>query len=113
MSLRFNRNSPPKWNAKKSWVEFVCNDTTTRMPVLCAVSRAALEDSTGEAADSLSGIAVFSRHLARVVEAANAVCAAAESRPAGIVLVDSDDLLARTIAPHLAAAEFGQLGNRA
>jgi len=93
MSLRFDRNSPPAWNDRSSRVDFTCVDSRTRQPVACAVSRAALEDSTGEALDGKGCIATFARHLARVIAIANALHAAQSGMPGAAVMVDSDDLL--------------------
>ncbi len=106
MSLRFNRETQPKWSARNAWIEFVCDDPATRKSVRCAVSRAALEDATGEEVDSRRGVAVFSRHLARVIAAADANYAAHRREQDGVVLVDSDDLLpAGSLAPYLAERE--------
>jgi Protein of unknown function (DUF1488) len=109
MSLRFNRNTQPTWNEHKSRIEFVCTDSITRTAVPCAVSRAALEDTTGETVDSAHAIPVFSRHLARVISAANSMYAT-DQLEGGVVLVDSDQLFA-SIMPHVAAAEGAQLAH--
>jgi len=93
MSLRFDRNSPPAWNERSARVDFTCVDSQTRQPVVCAVSRAALEDSTGDALDSKGCIATFARHLARIIAVANALHTARHGLPGAVVVVDSDDLL--------------------
>ncbi len=112
MSLRFNRNTQPKWSAKNAWIEFVCDDPAKRTAVRCAVSRAALEDATGETVDSQHGIAVLSRHLARVIAAANAHYAAEGVKQDGMIVVDSDDLLP-PFMPHLAEAGETRVGQHA
>ncbi len=93
MSLRFDRNTPPHWNARTSRVDFSCVDSQTRSRVPCAVSRAALEDSTGEALDGNGCVAMFARHLGRILAVANSINAAHRRIPGGMVVVDSDDLL--------------------
>jgi hypothetical protein len=92
MSLRFNRTVAPKWNGRRSWIEFVCDDPTARTPVRCAVSRAALEDSQGESLDPQHCLAATARRLGRILEVANAVYAAGRTDH-GMVVIDSDDLL--------------------
>jgi len=93
MSLRFDRSSPPGWNARRARVDFICVDSQTRRPIACAVSRAALEDSTGEELDGRCCVAAFARHLGRIIAVANGLYAAHAGNPHGVVLVDSDDLL--------------------
>ncbi len=93
MSLRFDRRSPPAWNARHARVDFTCVDSQTRKPIACAVSRAALEDSTGEELDGTCCVAAFARHLGRIIAVANGLYAARAHGPHAVVLVDSDDLL--------------------
>ena len=93
MSLRFDRTTPPKWNSRTARVDFACVDSQTRLPVHCAVSRAALEDTTGEALDGAGCVAMFARHLARVTAVASSIAASREIATNGVVLIDSDDLL--------------------
>lgn len=110
MSLRFNRNVQPSWNRRSSWVEFACNESQSRTPVRCAVSRAALEDVNGtESLDAGQCVAVFARHLARITTVANTLYAAHRLAHGGLVLVDTDDLSAAW-GPVLAdAAAYGQI----
>ena len=97
MSLRFNRNVTPTWNGRRSRIEFECEDPRTRSSVRCAVSRAALEDVNGlESLDGDRCLAVVGRRLARILEAADSVYSAGRLNH-GIVLVDSDDLLAQPV----------------
>ncbi len=110
MSLRFDRNSPPVWNERRARVDFTCVDSQTRTSVVCAVSRAALEDSTGDALDGKGCIATFARHLARIIAVANALAAARQGMPGAVLLVDSDDLLQHypTFEDAVAARELGK-----
>jgi len=110
MSLRFDRNSPPAWNERRARVHFTCVDLQTRRPIACAVSRAALEDSTGEALDGKACVAMFGRHLARIIAVANALYTAPSRLPRAVVLVDSDDLLQHypTFEDAIAAHELGK-----
>ncbi len=93
MSLRFDRNTPPKWNARSSRVDFTCVDSQTRKRVHCAVSRGALEDSTGEALDGNGCLSMFARHLGRITAVANSLSAIRHIAAEGVMLIDSDDLL--------------------
>ena len=93
MSLRFDRRTLPTWNERTSCVDFVCVDPQSRQAIRCAVSRAALEDSTGDGLDDKGCIATFARHLARVIAVANSIYAAHGPLPGGVLTVDSDDLL--------------------
>ena len=99
MSLRFDRNVAPKWNGRHSWIEFSCEDPAARLPVRCAVSRAALEDCNGETLDPERCLAATARRLGRILEVANAVYAAGRTTR-GMVLVDSDDLWPHTPSVH-------------
>lgn len=110
MSLRFDRNSLPAWNERRARVDFRCVDSQTSRKVACAVSRAALEDSTGEGLDGKGCTAVFARHLARIIAVADAVHARRAGLPGAVVLVDSDDLLQHypTFADAIAVHEIGK-----
>lgn len=107
MSLRFDRNTPPRWNPRTSCIEFTCVDSHTRTPVHCAVSRAALEDSTGEALDGPGCLTTFARHLGRIANVANSL-GATRDIAAGSVFIDSDDLLEHFPVP-VAAQELGKV----
>lgn len=93
MSLRFDRKTPPKWNSNSSRVDFTCIDSHTRQPVHCAVSRAALEDSTGETLDARNCVGMFARHLGRITAVANSISETRELEPGSVILIDSDELL--------------------
>lgn len=93
MSLRFDRRISPAWNERTSCVEFACVDSQSRQSVRCAVSRAALEDSTGEALNGSGCIAMFARHLGRVVAVLDTMYAAHPPLPGGTMTADTDDLL--------------------
>jgi hypothetical protein len=93
MSLRFDPRILPSWNEHTSCVDFVCAESQSRQAIRCAVSRAALEESTGEELDDKGCIKTFARHLARVIAVANSIYAAHGLLPGGVLTVDSDDLL--------------------
>ena len=93
MSLRFDRNTPPTWNARTSSVDFACLEPQSRRTVPCTVTRAALEDSTGEGLDNRTCLATFARHLGRIVTVANSIYGAHVPFAGGVLTIDSDDLL--------------------